>query len=332
MFMGRGGIPVLKCDAVFQGGGVKGIGFVGAVSVIENAGYEFVNLAGTSAGAIVAALLAVGYTGAEIEKEIMGLDYQRFCEQTRLGWLGLLGKALSLGLFLGIYKTDSFERWLNGLLERKGRLVFGDILTGSPDDKYKYRFQAVASDVSHRKMLVLPGDLAEFGIDPDEFSIARAVRMSMSIPFYFVPHRLTGQDSTSLVVDGGLLSNYPVWLLDNGTNDPKWPTFGFKFTGEHGGYSRKTKITNMHEYSKAVVGTLLEAHDNREISTHKGDHSRSIMISTEIHIGGKRKKIKTTDFDITQEESRALYKNGAEAAECFLSGWDFEKWKRFYRV
>ncbi len=50
----------LKCGAVFQGGGVRGIAFVGAVSALQKWGYEFENLAGTSAGAIVAALLAAG--------------------------------------------------------------------------------------------------------------------------------------------------------------------------------------------------------------------------------------------------------------------------------
>jgi NTE family protein len=44
----------VKVDAVFEGGGVKGIGFVGAVSEIEKSGYEFESLAGTSAGTIVA--------------------------------------------------------------------------------------------------------------------------------------------------------------------------------------------------------------------------------------------------------------------------------------
>jgi len=321
-----------KCDAVFQGGGVKGIGFAGAVAAVEKAGYEFVNLAGTSAGAIVAALLAVGYTGSEIEKEIMKLDYRRFCEKTQPDMFGALGKAMSLGVFWGIYKTDYFENWLNDLLERKGKLVFGDILTRSPNQRERYKFQAIASDITQKRMLVLPEDLAGFGIDPYDFSIAKAVRMSMSIPFYFVPYKLTGPYRESLVVDGGLLSNYPVWLLDDETNDPKWPTFGFKFAGAHDEYTSAAKITNMHEYSKAVVGTLLEAHDNREISTHKGDHKRSIVISADVCSGtGKRRRIKTTDFDITPDESRALFKNGFQAAESFLVRWNFEKWKRMYR-
>ena len=73
-------------DAVFEGGGVKGIGLVGAVSEIEKAGYVFENLAGTSAGAIVAALLAVGYKADEIKKEMERLNYNDFKDE------GLLDK------------------------------------------------------------------------------------------------------------------------------------------------------------------------------------------------------------------------------------------------
>jgi len=68
----------LKTDAVFEGGGVKGIGLVGAVSEIEKADYVFENLAGTSAGSIVASLLAVGYKAAEIKVEMDRLNYNDF--------------------------------------------------------------------------------------------------------------------------------------------------------------------------------------------------------------------------------------------------------------
>jgi len=54
-------------DAVFKSGGVKGVGFVGAIAVAEERDYQWVNIAGTSAGAIVAALLAAGYSSAEMK-------------------------------------------------------------------------------------------------------------------------------------------------------------------------------------------------------------------------------------------------------------------------
>ena len=64
----------LKIDAVFEGGGVKGIGLVGAVAVTEERGYQFENLAGTSAGAIVAALIAAGYKSDKLKEIIENLD------------------------------------------------------------------------------------------------------------------------------------------------------------------------------------------------------------------------------------------------------------------
>ena len=72
-------------------------------------------------------------------------------------------------------------------------------------------------------MLVLPGDAAQLGIDPDELEIATAVRMSMSIPVFFKPVTMDGHE----IVDGGLLSNFPIWLFDTDTGiTPSFPTFG----------------------------------------------------------------------------------------------------------
>lgn len=69
---------ILKADAVFEGGGVKGIGLVGALSVAEEKGYRWQNVAGTSAGAIVAGLVAAGYSAAELQEIMAELDYRKF--------------------------------------------------------------------------------------------------------------------------------------------------------------------------------------------------------------------------------------------------------------
>src|SRR5262245_66612813 len=74
-----------QLDGVFEGGGVRGIGLVGALSVIEEAGYEFVNLAGTSAGAIVSTLIAAGYKAAEIRAIIDGIDFKRMTDDAGFG-------------------------------------------------------------------------------------------------------------------------------------------------------------------------------------------------------------------------------------------------------
>lgn len=102
-----------KCHAVFEGGGVRGIGHVGAVCRMEQAGWQFADTAGSSAGAIVAALLAAGYTGKELKKELETLDYLRFKGKDLPDHFGILGKSISLLLSLGIYNTDDLEDWVD---------------------------------------------------------------------------------------------------------------------------------------------------------------------------------------------------------------------------
>jgi NTE family protein len=93
-----------KVDAVFEGGGVKGIGLVGAISVIEEAGYEFINVAGTSAGAIVAALLAAGYTAAEMKEIITELDLSTLEDPTLFMRIPIAGPLISEAVKDGLYK------------------------------------------------------------------------------------------------------------------------------------------------------------------------------------------------------------------------------------
>ena len=157
----------------------------------------------------------------------------------------------------------------------------------------------------------------------------------MSIPFFFEPVELRDTSGRKhFIVDGGLLSNYPIWLLDDGTDNPQWPTFGFKLMEPDKRELKKAKknpINNPISFLKAIVGTMLDAHDSYHISNSKGDYDRTIGIPTVIEINGVDKEIGTTDFDITQEESQALYENGVEVARDFLETWDFNDWKRRYR-
>ncbi len=323
---------IKKCHAVFEGGGVKGIGFVGAVWAFEEAGYSFENVVGTSAGAIIAALLAAGYSGDELKNELSDLDYTKFKQTTHCGKLGLLGDGVNLVRNYGIYSTAYFTDWLAGLLAKKGVKTFADLRQQGKDAHCQYRFQAVAADISQQQMLILPGDLKQFGIRADSLLVAEAVQMSISIPFFYQPYQLkTRLGKTHYIVDGGLLSNYPIWLLDDGSSNPLVPTFGFKFTahGQHPHMAAKTD--NIIDYSKNIVATLLEGHDNYYISTSKGDYQRSIMIPTEIETSSGKKMISSTDFDISEEESVALYQNGYDAAKKFLHSWNFAEWKRKFR-
>ncbi len=326
---------------VLGGGGVLGEAWMmGVLAGIEDAtGFDLRRceyFVGTSAGAIVAALLAADYKADEIRAELERLDYNRFKDEGLLDKLGVIGKGMSIGFEYGIYEGEYFESWLDGLLRAKGKSVFGDIaMPGETDERYRYRLQVVASDITDRRLLVLPRDLKDLGYDPDQFSLSRAVRMSMSIPLFFEPVRLRdGSGRLHFIVDGGVLSNYPVWLLDDGKKNPPWPTFGFKLIEPDKRALKgpdRNPINNPVSFLKAIVGTMMDAHDKLHISRTTGDFARTIMIPTMISLGSREKEIKTTDFDITREESAALFGNGQKAAREFLGGWDFEKWKTEFR-
>lgn len=307
-------------NAVFEGGGVKGIGMVGALSVAEKY-YEWDYVAGTSAGAIVASLIAAGFTATEIRELIFNIDYTRFGDSDCLGGVPLLGPFLKLKFQLGINSGHYIEEWIREELKRKGVERFGDLTVPGHqrNSQWKYRLRVIASDISKGKMLILPQDIINYGIDPDYLEVAKAIRMSLSIPFFFKPvhlHYMTddGRDMVSYIVDGGVLSNFPVWLFDNPGQFHGNPTFGFKLVGPKQG--RPREITGPLSMFKALFGTMMDAHDNRFIEEKNFD--RTVRIPT-LGVG-------TTDFGISDEKKTQLFASGVEAAQKFFEGWDYQRY------
>jgi len=316
----------VKCDAVFEGGGVKGIGLVGAVAVTEAKGYDFVNVAGTSAGAIIAALVAAGYRADELQAIMASLDYEKFKDPGWVDRIPILGKAMSLGLEKGIYEGDYFEQWMRQQLQKKGKTTFKDLVMEEFKDSpsYRYKLRVVASDLSRGKMLVLPHDIKDFGIEPDDLDIARAVRMSMSIPFFFEPVTMTlPSKQTVYIVDGGVLSNFPIELFDDGTPNPPWPTFGYLLVEEDPSHpiAIRHEIRGPLTMFAALFSTMMEAHDRMYIEADA--FARTIPIPT--------KGVTATEFDLSKERADMLYESGRAAAEAFFSKWDFAEYKRSFR-
>ena len=313
----------LKADAVFEGGGVKGIGLVGAVAVAEEKGYQWVNMAGTSAGAIVAALLAAGYGAAELKAVMQELDYRRFKDASFGDKIPLVGPIASLVFEKGIYEGKYFENWMRELLRKKNGETFSDLILEEykDDEQYRFKLRVIAADISRGRLLVLPQDAVDFGIRPEDLNVAAAVRMSMSIPFFYEPIELRDMktNQVSYIVDGGVLSNFPVWLFDTEGSVPKWPTFGFKLVEPEEGSPHR--VRGPISLLAALFSTMMEAHDARYIEDE--NFTRTIPIPT---LG-----IKTTEFDISRERSEALHQSGREAAEKFFATWNFNAYAAKYR-
>jgi NTE family protein len=309
-----------EADAVFQGGGVKGLALVGALaefgdrvrhpdSYVEN----WVNVAGTSAGAIVAAYLACGHSVEETVALVHDTPFADFCDWGSGG--EIIGGALNLIGHHGLARGEVFHRWFRDKTESR---TFADVARDGRTLKL------IAADISRREMLVLPDALSSYTrpgqtepIDPASVVVADAVRMSMSIPFFFQPIELVHLETgPSTIVDGGVLSNFPVWIFDVADRDPVRPTFGFKLTGGRSAGSHLAGIIRALgwpiEMGADIFHTSMEAWDKYWVS--HATYVRTCAISAG--------EIGTTDFNLTAEQEKWLVDSGHAAAAEFLATWD----------
>lgn len=306
---------------MFQGGGVKGIALAGALEEFadstlhpQNYVQDWVQLAGTSAGAIVAAFLACGHTAEQTATLIKNTDFTKFEDWGPGG--ELLGGAINLARHHGLAHGKAFHDWFRDQIQNQ---TFGDI------EGAKRTLKLIATDITRREMLVLPDALPNYRvakdaapIDPKSFAVADAVRMSMSIPYFFQPieliHNTTGLAST--IVDGGVLSNFPVWIFDVKDHDPIRPTFGFKLIGGGdvgGGLEKIVRAFGWPvEMGVDIFHTTTEAWDKYWVSN--ATYVRTCTISAG--------EIGTTDFNLTEQQKAWLLESGKQAARAFLDEWD----------
>ena len=323
----------MDADLVLEGGGVKGIGLVGAYSELTDAGYSFHRIAGTSAGAIVGALIAAGMGTEPLKTVMRAVDYGRFQDEGFIDHLGLVGKGASVLFEKGIYEGHYLVEWLDGLLNTLGMRTFGDLRIDDPNSSLPpekaYKLVVMTSDVTRGELVRLPWDYGDYGLKADDQLVADAVRASMSIPFFYEPVRFTGRDQAgklvkSYMVDGGMLSNFPIEVFDRTDGKPpRWPTFGIKL-------SAKPTSPVLHRFdvkgtlglARAMVGTMTNFHDQMHIN------DPSVLARTMFVDAGQ---VKATDFDIDEPTQDMLFTNGKSGAQEFLKGWDFESYKKEFR-
>lgn len=259
---------------VFQGGGVKGIALVGALQVAESRGVSFEGVGGASAGAIVAALYAAGYSAAEMRLILEGVQFDSLLDRASFARLALAKR-------LGLYRGKLFQDWIHRHLAKKGVRLFNDC---------PKPLRIVATNLTERTLVVL--DAAS----QPNLEVAEAIRMSMSIPFVFEPV----QSGRNLMVDGGVLSNFPLSLFDGNE------TLGFRL------HSRSALLPfapeGYREYLMAIMGAMLDGRDNYDVQTKK------LAGLIEIDPG----RFSSTQFKLNESEKADLYERGVTAASRFF--------------
>ncbi|XEC92865.1 patatin-like phospholipase family protein [Paenibacillus tarimensis] len=303
----------MQINAVFEGGGMKGISLVGAVYATERYGITFNQVAGTSTGAIIASMLAAGYTAKEMKPIIQQTPFTSFLKRSPVFNVKIIGPAIRLLLRKGLFSGDVLEQWIAELLRARGVRTFADLPRG--------KLRIVASDISNGRLLVLPDDIVFYGIQPNRLEVAKAVRMSASIPYFFDPvilkekklrshvGKLQRPRKSAYIVDGGLLSNFPLWLFDEEEHNRNnaIPVIGYQLVGKNKNEPRTIRgpITML----QAIFETMMQAHDERYIE--KENRERTIKIPT---LG-----ISTTQFNLSPEASERLFEAGRVAAATFFA-------------
>ncbi|CAM3955842.1 patatin-like phospholipase family protein [Lederbergia lenta] len=294
----------MEIDGVFSGGGIKGFAIIGAYEVLESKGFVFNRLAGTSAGAIMAAFIAAGYTSKEMMELMKETEIKEFLDFRRTLLPFPLAKWLLVYWRMGLYRGNALEEWIGKKLAIKGIYTFSDL----PKDKLR----VIASDLSTGSLLVLPDDLDTYGIPKETFPVARAIRMSSGLPFFFEPIKLRSLSGTNIIVDGGLLSNFPIWLFENEKQQRTRPIIGIKLSYKQEEQPKKEIKNALHLFER-LFSTMKEAHDARYISRkHEKD---IIFIPMEEGV--------TTEFSLTEEKKEALMERGRTRAKLFLKKWTY---------
>ncbi|MDQ0269410.1 patatin-like phospholipase family protein [Cytobacillus purgationiresistens] len=295
----------MEIDGVFSGGGIKGFALIGAYEEIEKQGFRFKRVAGTSAGSLIAALIAADYSSEEITRMMDELDLKKFLDSRKTFIPLAVAKWLFLYWSLGLYKGNELEKWIEDKLAARGIRTFADIPPQS--------LRIVASDLTNGRLVILPDDLPNYQIDPGTFSVAKAVRMSCSLPYFFEPVKLHGPGhTTSIIVDGGVLSNFPMWLFDKENVKKTRPVIGVKLS--HKINERPSmKIKNAIQMFEALFETMKDAHDARYIS--RSHEQNIIFIPTD--------GVLATEFELSPQGKTDLLSLGRECANEFLSKWTY---------
>ncbi len=324
-------------DLVLEGGGVKGIAHIGAMSVLEQSGYTFHRVAGTSAGSVAAAFIAAcmkaGKKVSEIEplmwpgKTPDSIDYRKV-PGGKLPVPGLEQARAMFSLLLadGIFDGDYLREWLHRTLKSQtGIEKFKDLRIddgrGDLSADQKYSLVVLVADISRGSLVRLPWDYHLYGLDPDEQFVADAVRASTSIPFFFKPVKLAwAQPSRNLsyLVDGGSCSDFPIEVFDRTDGQaPRWPTFGIKLSGRPPAGELVNQVDGPVDFALALLETVINGNDQ----IHLADPcvmERTIFVDTS--------GVGSENFELTPAQQQELFTNGQAAATSFLATWKWDEY------
>lgn len=323
-------------NLIFEGGGVKGVAYIGAMQIMEGRGLlaGIRRVGGTSAGAINALIFALGYSIAEQQEILRSTDFRDFMDDS----FGAIRDIRRLAREFGWHKGDFFESWIGDLIERrlgKRRATFADLTEAGLPDLY-----VIGTNLSTGYAEVFSAERHP------AMELATALRISMSIPLFFSAMRYG--ERQDVYVDGGVQLNYPIklfdreryidmvgeaeaarttsyynkenarFLLERPGRSPyiyNCQTLGLRLdTAEEIGLYRYDEplkgkpVKSFTDYARCLVGALMKAQESAHL--HSDDWQRTVYINT-LDVG-------TVDFDLSDDKKQALIEQGISGTEPYF--------------
>jgi NTE family protein len=253
---------------------------------------------------------------------------------------------------LGLNPGDDFTLWLKDFLKRNGinnqndltksfNLLPADLKIREGVDRtldgVGSRLVIIAADIITETKVDFPAMASLYWSDPGSVNPALYVRASMSIPYFFKPMKITGipqgqqaKDNWEklvryfgpvprqvYMVDGGIMSNFPINVFHRNNTIPRMPTFGVRLGVDR---NKLNKVTTPVNLFGAMFNSIRHLHDF-DFILRNPDYS---MLIEKIDIG----EHDWLNFGLSENDKVDLFKRGAEAADRFLRCFNWLEYKK----
>lgn len=277
-----------KYTCIFGGGSVRGLAYIGAVKALQEFNIKYDTIAGSSVGALMAALLAVGYNYQEIKSLITDVNFELF-RDIHFG----LGKGFAIS------KGQIFTDWVREILEKK----FYENNYSKGQNK-PLTFKDLDIDLVIFSTILVDFKCKEFSkMETPDFEIAQAVRISCSMPGLMTPVEIDGKN----IIDGDVLKCTPTWKLSDNLNINRNRVLEFRLEGEY----QKVE-NNALDYINAIYSCITSVCTDFIIDTYnQNDDYNYIKINTG--------NVLLVNFNMSKEQKEEIMNLGYQQTFKYLS-------------
>ena len=294
-------------NIVFEGGGVRAIAYGGTLKVLEKKGIidNLQKFAGTSAGALTALMLLIGYRSGEIVQTLMDFDFGSLLDDS---W-GITADIYRLYKKYGYHRGIYLTKFIKKLLEQKNY---------SPNITFTQLYE-----ITKKELVIVTTNISKDTVrylsyhTSPEMPVYLGIRASMAIPFLFEPVRWRDD----LYIDGGISCNYPISVFDSENKTVNKETLGLKLMSESEtrslhGFINPVRIHSFFTFTHAILTHMLNIQQRKDITTI-GYYERSMTVPSS--------NISSTDFHITKKDKLKLILDAQKIASKDLNYYDIHQ-------